>query len=135
MVRIALFAILAVLSAPAAIAAEDCSDAPNQTEMNACAVQALRAAEAALNTAVEQAEARLKDNAAATADLAAAQAAWTAFRDTHCTFETSAAAEGTIRPSMIAMCQADMTIARTETIAGYLACTASDLDCPVPPAP
>ena len=130
--RIILLAALA-LSAPAAHAAADCSNAANQLDMNECAQKAYEAADADLNGVFKEIETRLYDDAATKKLLIAAEKAWVGFRDAECTFRTSATADGSIHPTMVSMCLEDLTKARTEQLKTYLKCEEGDLSCPGPP--
>lgn len=131
--RIILAAALAILAAPAATAATDCSNAGTQADMNACAAKAAAAADAELNGVYKEIETRLYDEPDPRKLLIAAEKAWVSFRDAECAFRTSATVDGSIHPTMVSMCLEDLTKARTEQLKVYLKCEEGDLSCPVPP--
>ena len=113
--------------------AADCNAPQTQTDMNQCAAQAWRRADAELNAHYRQITNRLKDNAAAIKQLTVAQRAWLVFRDAECAFATSASDGGSIRPALQASCEEQLTRKRTAEFKIYLSCQEGDLSCPVPP--
>jgi uncharacterized protein YecT (DUF1311 family) len=112
--------------------ADDCATASSQQAMNICADQAFKVADKALNTSYQQVTQRLKDNPDSVALLVKAQRAWIAFRDTQCEFATSAAAQGSIYPMLVAQCRSELTQTRTKDLNALLECDETDLSCPVP---
>ena len=134
MLRTTLFA--ALLLAGSAAAATDCTTAPDQASMNACAVKAYETADAALIKDVNTIVALLKDDAGAAKQFYDSQTAWARYRDAHCTFASSGVAGGSIQPMIDAMCREALTLERSKTIAPFLKCEEGDMSCPVPaPAP
>ncbi|MFZ0872032.1 MAG: lysozyme inhibitor LprI family protein [Rhodanobacter sp.] len=119
--------------APLAVAlAQDCSNATSQMAMNVCADQAYRKTDAELNAVYSQINVRLKQDKEATKLLVNAQKAWLAFRDAECTFSTSASAQGSVYPMLVAQCRDGLTSTRIDELKAYLRCEEGDLSCPVP---
>ena len=118
---------------PSIADAKDCSNAPTQTEMNACANDAFKSSDAELNAVYGQIKKRLKNDLDATKLLVAAQRAWIGFRDAECTFSASASAGGSVQPMILSGCQERLTRARVSDLRSYLNCEEGDLACPVPP--
>jgi uncharacterized protein YecT (DUF1311 family) len=119
--------------APVAVAlAQDCVNATSQTVMNMCADQAYRKTDAELNALYSQITDRLKHDKGATRLLINAQKAWLAFRDAECTFSTSASAQGSVYPMLVAQCRDGLTSKRIDELKTYLRCEEGDLSCPVP---
>ncbi|MER8376643.1 lysozyme inhibitor LprI family protein [Mesorhizobium sp. M1396] len=128
-----------ILAAPlfvnTARAADDCANAQDQATMNECAGKDFAASDKKLNDAYRQIEGRLKDNAASKKLLVNAQRAWVAFRDAECNFQGGPPeTAGSIRPMVIANCQAGLTEKRLKDFQGYLHCEEGVMDCPVPAA-
>jgi uncharacterized protein YecT (DUF1311 family) len=119
--------------APIAVAlAQDCANATSQMAMNVCADQAYRKTDAELNAVYGQINGRLKQDKEATKLLVNAQKAWLAFRDAECTFSTSASAQGSVYPMLVAQCRNGLTSKRIDELKAYLRCEEGDLSCPVP---
>jgi uncharacterized protein YecT (DUF1311 family) len=116
----------------AAVQADDCTNASTQTTMNSCADQTYRKTDAELNTVYKQITARLKADKETTQLLIAAQKSWLGFRDTECAFSTSATAQGSIHPMLVAQCRAGLTSKRITELKTYLHCQEGDMSCPVP---
>lgn len=112
--------------------ADDCANAQTQTQMNVCASESAKKADAALNATYAQIKTRLKDDAAKGQQLTTAQRAWIAFRDAECGFAGSAVEGGSMQPMIIAACREKMTASRTEDLRTYLKCEEGDTSCPVP---
>lgn len=116
---------LALMLAGAAAAAPDCGNAVTQQDMNFCAAQEFRTADAELNAQwrITATEMRRRDDAIA-ADgrpgyfdqLLAAQRAWLAYRDAHCDSEGYAARGGSLEAMLVANCRTQLTIDRTEQL-------------------
>jgi uncharacterized protein YecT (DUF1311 family) len=118
-----------------AVRADDCSKAQSQAALGQCADKAFHEADKKLNTAYQQIETRLKDDAAATKLLIAAQRAWISFRDAECSFQGGPVDEaGSIYPMTVANCKAALTGARLKDFDAYLHCQEGDTSCPVPGA-
>ncbi|MBO1074075.1 lysozyme inhibitor LprI family protein [Roseomonas marmotae] len=127
-----LAALLALAPLPAL--AQDCSRQATQADMNECAGDGLRKADAALNEAYQQIMARLRPDAPARQALRDAQRAWIRFRDGECDFATIGVEGGSIRPMLAAQCRQRLTEERLAQLRRYLSCREGDLDCPVPGA-
>jgi uncharacterized protein YecT (DUF1311 family) len=125
----AAFLALAVLTQTAR--AEPCADAVTQADMNMCAADDFRAADADLNRAYQALRSRLSGEGAREA-LLTAQRAWLALRDAECEFSTSAARGGSVHAMLVRQCLAEQTRSRTERLKTYLACADrdGDLACP-----
>jgi uncharacterized protein YecT (DUF1311 family) len=121
-----------ILAPMAVVHAQDCANASSQSAMNSCADQAYKKSDAELNTVYKQIGGRLKDNKDGMRLLVTAQKSWLAFRDAECAFATSASAEGSIYPMLVAQCRDGMTRQRTEELKVYLHCEEGDMSCPVP---
>jgi uncharacterized protein YecT (DUF1311 family) len=119
--------------APIAVAlAQDCANATSKMAMNVCADQAYRMADAELNTVYSQITDRLKHDKDSAKLLVNAQKAWLTFRDAECTFATSASAQGSVYPMLVAQCRDGLTSKRIDELKAYLRCEQGDLSCPVP---
>jgi uncharacterized protein YecT (DUF1311 family) len=119
--------------APIAVAlAQDCTHATSQMAMNVCADQAYRKTDAELNDVYKQIHDRLKNDKGTIKLLVNAQKAWLAFRDAECTFSTSASAQGSVYPMLVAQCRDGLTSKRIDELKTYLRCEEGDMSCPVP---
>ena len=114
----------------------NCENPQAQQEMNFCAAEDFRRADAELNTAYRTAiaeaqqadrEWRLLDDEAGgrpngepgwEASLREAQRAWVSFRDAHCRLESFEARGGSMQPMLDAGCRATLTRARTAELRG-----------------
>lgn len=113
--------------------AADCSAAETQADMTSCAAEDYKEADAELNTVYRQVADRLRAVPDSSKLLVAAQRAWIGFRDSECSFASSAVAGGSLQPMISATCMAGLTRARTEELRKYLNCPEGDTSCPVPP--
>ncbi len=103
----------------------DCENAMTQMEMNYCAHEDFKAADARLNAqwSVTSAEMKRRDQAYddASSDgrpgyfatLLAAQRAWLTYRDAHCRSEGYEARGGSLEPLLVSSCKAHLTNLRT----------------------
>ena len=80
-------------------------------EMNICAGQKFKKADAALNQVYRQLTAML--NVEEKEQLKETENAWLKYRDTNCDFVADQYKGGTIRPMILGLCLADMTQSRT----------------------
>jgi len=112
-----------VMAAPAL----NCTDPQTQSEMNMCADQDFRAADAQLNATYRQLAAKL--DAHSKALLVDAERAWVAFRDKECTFETVGNEGGSIRPMLYSGCLTTLTKARTRDLKAQAACANNAESC------
>lgn len=125
----------APLLAGVAQAADHCANAQDQATLDECAGKNFDAADKKLNDAYRQIMDRLKDNAPSKKLLVDAQRAWVAFRDAECNFQGGPReTAGSVRPMVVANCQAGLTNLRLKDLQGYLHCEEGVLDCPVPAA-
>ena len=112
--------------------ADDCANANNQIEMNTCAAEQFKAADAKLNDTYQNA---LKRAAPAQRDLLKkAQVAWITLRDADCALISSGAAGGSVQSMISSQCLMDKTNEREAFLASLLQCEEGDLSCPLPPA-
>lgn len=120
-------ALIAFLIAPSAALAEDkvdCTDPQAQMEMNYCAEQDYKAADAALNVAYKAAMKAMKeidsylegDQKGAADALLAAQRDWIPYRDKACTSEGYMVQGGSMQPLIIYECLERLTKARTANL-------------------
>jgi uncharacterized protein YecT (DUF1311 family) len=118
MLRVALWAVLlSFVGLASARAEEDCALAPNQSAMNLCADTAYKTADKDLNAQYAQTrKAVLAYDPEGDKLLIAAQRAWVAFRDAHCTASSFAFKGGSMEPFMRGTCLAATTRARTEDL-------------------
>ncbi len=102
---------------PGTAAALDCQSPMTQTDMNICAGRDYDAADKELNKVYGQIMTWAKANNPAMAKaLRTAQRAWIPYRDTTCAWEGLAVAGGTMEPTIVATCKADLTRTRLKTL-------------------
>ena len=119
-----------LLSVPAAPPPLDCTSLDTQAAMNACSHRAFESADAALNVVWNDVRAIAKRRDASMQDeddqpgywdtLLKAQRAWLTYRDAHCRFASYDARGGSLQPTLINDCMADLTKARTQRLRGLL---------------
>ena len=128
-IRGLLIAAVAALVLPQSViaAAQSCANATTQFDLNRCAGQALKTADANLNRSYAAAMARLSDSSKAR--LRAAQRAWIAFRDKQCAFESNGADGGSVGPMVTANCATGLTDARAKELAATGQCVEGDVSC------
>ncbi len=115
---ICLAAALVLLAAPAS--ALDCRNPMTQRDMNQCASDEYRAADAQLNeTYGELMDMLDRDRRHA---LVAAEREWISERDAHCRSETAESEGGTMHPMLYMGCLTQMTMARTRMLHGRITC-------------
>ena len=88
-----------------------CADPQSQAEINMCAGEKYKAADATLNQVYRQLVSML--SAEEKLQLKEAQSAWLKYRDTNCEFVADQYRGGSIRPSILGFCLAEMTQNRT----------------------
>jgi uncharacterized protein YecT (DUF1311 family) len=120
-VKMALAAAAVVGGAPAA--------AQTQAEMNAIAMQGLKAADSELNAAYKTLMARLA--AADRTRLRTAQRAWITARDTTCQFVSGGADGGSMAPQVAATSAQHETEARTRMLVKFNDCPEGQAACPL----
>jgi uncharacterized protein YecT (DUF1311 family) len=94
--------------------------------------EAFATADNELNSTFKEIEARIGDDAGTKKLLVSAQRAWISFRDNECAFQTSASADGSAYPMLVAACRTELTTDRTKALKAYLNCQEGDLSCPLP---
>ena len=119
--RLALTLAALAFAAPALAQNLNCNNAMSQSEMNICADQEFRAADARLNAAYARLMAVAGDEGFK-AKLRIAQRAWISFRDNECTYETADNEGGSIHPMVYAGCLARLTKERTKALNALAAC-------------
>lgn len=117
--------LLLLLQAPAI----DCDNAITQMDMNHCADEDFKKADAQLNAQWKLTSALMKQRdadydeqfgdgrAGYHATLLAAQRAWLKYRDMHCQSEGYAARGGSLEPLLVSSCKAHLTRIRTAQLA------------------
>lgn len=105
--------VVGVVLAPA-FAEAGCDEPMNQSEMNMCAAQEYREADAALNLAYKEAMAGLNEQHEMV--LRDAQRAWIAFRDLACESYGHQADGGSMQPMLVNGCLARLTKERTQML-------------------
>ena len=103
----------------------DCSNAQTQADMNQCAADDYRKADAAMNAQWAETRAAMlawdkatppsQDNGAAKR-LLASQRAWLAYRDAACDVEGYSVEGGSMQPLIVSSCLAELTTRRTEEL-------------------
>jgi uncharacterized protein YecT (DUF1311 family) len=125
--------LVASANGTSAHAAESCDTASSsQADLNECYGNAYKKSNGELNSLYKRITVRLKDDAATTKLLVAAQKAWVAFRDAECNFSTSGSAQGSVYPMIQSICLDGLTSNRIDDLKSYLKCEEGDLSCPVP---
>lgn len=113
-------ALVALVALAPAVAAQDvpCDPEGSQVELNACAAEAFRDADAEMNRVYQQVLRAVSEGVEAR--VRAAQRAWLPFRDAHCDVEAAVAEGGSMQPMVRGFCLAAVTEERTEHLRGYL---------------
>jgi uncharacterized protein YecT (DUF1311 family) len=135
--------ILALLAAAAALAVTaadaqqasaqppiDCKAASNQMELDYCAGQDFKAADAKLNSVYQQLMA--KYDVANQALLRSAEEKWIAWRDAECSYETALTVGGTIHSMMETECDTEKTTAHIKELERERDCEEGDITCNPP---
>lgn len=104
-------------SEPTSAQTPDCTNPTTTIEINACAAESYRQADAQLNRVYDELMAQLDD--ANREKLVEAQLAWIEFRDANCEWEAFRFEGGTIQPSMRLGCLERLTRDRTLTLQNY----------------
>ena len=112
--------------------ADDCANANTQIEMNTCAAEQYKAADAKLNETYQNA---LKRAAPTQRDLLKkAQISWITLRAADCALLSSGTEGGSVQAMITSQCLTDKTNEREAFLASLLQCEEGDLSCPLPPA-
>lgn len=98
--------------------APPCTDAQSQAEMNICAGNEYKKADAELNQTYRQLVAMLDD--AEKPQLKDVENAWIKYRDANCNFVADQYKGGSIRPMIYGLCLADVTRNRTSELKGQI---------------
>jgi uncharacterized protein YecT (DUF1311 family) len=91
--------------------ADPCADAQSQAEMNTCAGNQYKKADAELNRTYQKFVTML--DAEEKAALKEAQTAWLKYRDANCDFVADQYKGGSMRPMILGLCLAGVTESRT----------------------
>ena len=118
----------AIATSPAAAQLADCPAAKTQTELNDCAGQGYRKADAALNEVYGRLKTKVTDPQAQAA-LIAAERTWVEYRDRECEFETGGTVGGSIHPMLVAACRREKTVVHTAELNRQLNCQEGDPSC------
>ena len=111
----ALLAAVAIFVAASPLAAQvECDEDGPQQAMNACALDAYRAADAELNAVYARLRARLPEEERR--ELRDVQRAWLAYRDGHCRMEAAEFEGGSMQPLILHGCLAHLTRERTRAL-------------------
>lgn len=117
--------LMGVLSTQAQAA--DCTNG-SQMDLNMCAAQSYQVADKALNETYQLLLTKI--DTSQQEKLREAQRLWISFRDTECTFETSATEGGSIHGMMYTSCIQHLTEDRTKQLAALMNCKEGDMSCP-----
>jgi len=126
------FALLAQ-AAPAADApppAIDCKNAANQMELDYCAGQDFKAADAKLNALYQGLMAKYDNNNQAL--LRDAEEKWLAWRDAECAYENELTMGGTVHSMMQTECDTEKTDVRIKELERQRDCQEGDISCNPP---
>ncbi len=135
--KVSILALLAFLALPQVAAAGenapppiDCKNAATQMELDYCAGQDFKAADAKLNALYQQLMG--KYDVADQALLRAAEEKWIAWRDSECAFETALTVGGTIHSMMETQCDTEKTAAHIKELERERDCQEGDISCNPP---
>lgn len=118
----------AFFSSAEAQTAIKCNPSGTQAEMNTCAADSYKKADAELNATYKKLMAKVstaKDKSL----LKKAQQAWIKYRDLQCSFNNAGASGGTIYPMVQATCFEQMTKTQTAMLNAQLTCEEGDVTC------
>ncbi|CCJ08678.1 lysozyme inhibitor LprI family protein [Methylocystis sp. SC2] len=107
--------------------AKDCDGRGSQTDLNLCAGENFKQADATLNAVY--AKLLKKISPAGQLKLRAAQKSWIAYRDAQCAFETLGTIDGSIHSMVVAQCLEDLTEQQTKRLQRQLTCQEGDVSC------
>jgi uncharacterized protein YecT (DUF1311 family) len=113
-------ALLNVAHAQKRNAKDPCDDPQSQAEMNMCAAEKFKAADAELNRVYKRLVSLLADNEGQSGKLKAAETAWLKYRDDNCEYEASFFDGGSMRPLILSSCFERMTKARAAELRGQI---------------
>ena len=108
--------VAAILAAPAmAEDAAPCANANSQMELNSCAAEEAKQAEAEMEKRYAEVSAQT-EGAELLKKLALSQATWEAYRDAQCDFDAAQFEGGSIRPMIYHLCRATSAKQRAEAL-------------------
>ena len=108
--------------------AEDCTkDDLSQTDMNLCTIDYVKKAELELDAVYKKLMKKISPKGQT--KLLAAQNAWIAYREKQCEFNTLASLDGSVHPTVVSYCYADLAHQQTKTLQQQLECEEGDLSC------
>lgn len=107
--------------------AKDCDGRGSQTDLNLCAGENFKQADAKLNAVY--AKLLKKISPAGQLKLRAAQKSWIAYRDAQCAFETLGTIDGSIHSMVVAQCLTDVTEQQTKRLQHQITCEEGDVSC------
>jgi len=123
MKKILFVTVLLGLGAAAHAADDPCFEkAQNQSQLTACAAEALKRQDQELNRLYQQMLERVKGDAGTRRLLTDAQRKWIAFRDAECAFTTVRTAGGSINAMNVDNCLAELIRSRAAELQNHLAC-------------
>jgi uncharacterized protein YecT (DUF1311 family) len=108
-------------------AAPDCSAAMTQTDMNICAGNAYKAADADLTKVYHDLMMKVSD--AGKIGLRDAERAWILYRDKECAFETAGSVGGSVHSMVLSLCLTQKTNTRVAELGAQLNCEEGDVAC------
>lgn len=108
------------VSAQRRAAKDPCRDPQSQAEMNMCAREKFKAADAELNRVYNRLVSKLGDDEGQRDKLKTAETAWLKYRDDNCEYEASFYDGGSMRPLILSSCFERMTKARTAELRGQI---------------
>ena len=111
----------------AAPGASPCDTPRTQADLNACAGNAAKQADAKLNDVYATLAKRVSP--AGRQALRAAQRAWITYRDAQCGFDTLGTQGGSIHAMMVASCLRDLTDAQAALLQKQINCPEGDTSC------
>lgn len=107
--------------------AKDCDGRGSQTDLNLCAGENFKQADADLNAVYVKLLKKI--SAAGQSKLREAQKSWIAYRDAQCAFETLGTIGGSIHSMVVAQCLTDVTEQQTKRLQHQLTCEEGDVSC------
>jgi uncharacterized protein YecT (DUF1311 family) len=115
---------------PQAVPPVDCRSVSTQIELDYCAAQDFKAADARLNAIYLDLMTRY--DAPNQALLRGAEEKWVAWRDSECSYETALTVGGTIHTMMQTECATEKTQARIRELERQRDCQVGDISCNPP---
>jgi len=123
-----ILAIFACGAARASDHAESChKTAMGQSDMNLCALDDAKKADAELDAVYQKLMAKI--SAAGRSKLQAAEEAWVTYRQKECEFETLGTIDGSVHPMIVSECYAYIASQQTKNLREQLDCEEGNLSC------